>query len=338
MTPRVLFLCKQRIAHYGMRVSSGLFNSARMCAEMLQPECITKLVDCVDANDIDREVTKFNPTHVIIEAMWVPPAKFVELFRIPAHAHRKWFVRDHSKTPFIATEGTGMALMLEYARLGHVHPITVAPNSLEVTHELREAFGRSAVYLPNIYKLHARQAVHRPLDVIRIGCFGALRSLKNQTIQAVAAAIYARRTNTPVEFHINATRMEENGNDVFKSIRAVADNSRILLRTHDWLSHHDFLGLVAGMDVLTQVSFTETFNIVAADATSQGVPVIGSEDISWLHSDVQVDTGDAHAIADLIERLVNHRTFRHNMVAANLDGLRRSAAAARSIWLRALGA
>ena len=42
------------------------------------------------------------------------------------------------------------------------------------------------------------------------------------------------------------------------------------------------------MDAALQVSFTETFNIVAADCVSQGIPTVGSNQIEWLPSSFQV--------------------------------------------------
>ena len=37
------------------------------------------------------------------------------------------------------------------------------------------------------------------------------------------------------------------------------------------------------MDLGMQVSFSETFNIVAADLVTQGVPVIGSKELPWIN-------------------------------------------------------
>lgn len=50
--------------------------------------------------------------------------------------------------------------------------------------------------------------------------------------------------------------------------------------------------------MLLQVSFTETFNIVAADAVSDGVPVIVSPEIPWLGHYAHRDPTDAMDIAD----------------------------------------
>jgi hypothetical protein len=50
---------------------------------------------------------------------------------------------------------------------------------------------------------------------------------------------------------------------------------------HEWRPRTEFLELCAKMDIGLQVSFSETFNIVGADLISQGVPLVGSDEIPW---------------------------------------------------------
>src|SRR5574339_131410 len=116
--PRVLFICKIRSSFYGP--SFGLINSCRFIANALEANDIkAKVVSVVDNSDIDREVHKFKPTHVFIEALWVVPSKFEEL--IPLHPKIKWFVRIHSKVPFLANEGMAMHWLREYHDLSKVY-------------------------------------------------------------------------------------------------------------------------------------------------------------------------------------------------------------------------
>jgi hypothetical protein len=84
--PRVLFICKQRPASYG--ASYGLLNSCRfLCNALHKMGVEAKLVEVLDNNSIDREVSQYKPTHVFIEALWVVPEKFDVL--IPLHPHVK---------------------------------------------------------------------------------------------------------------------------------------------------------------------------------------------------------------------------------------------------------
>ena len=92
---RVLFICKKRHIYSQQtqtNISSGLYNSAKFVVDMLQNNMIdAKLVDVIDNNCIDKEVAKYRPTHVIIEALWVTPDKFDILQKL--HPRVKWIIR-----------------------------------------------------------------------------------------------------------------------------------------------------------------------------------------------------------------------------------------------------
>jgi len=45
------------------------------------------------------------------------------------------------------------------------------------------------------------------------------------------------------------------------------------------MDHSDFISIVKSMDIGMQVSLSESFNIVAADFVSNGIPLVGSPDI-----------------------------------------------------------
>ena len=46
------------------------------------------------------------------------------------------------------------------------------------------------------------------------------------------------------------------------------------------MDHESFIELVKSMDMCLQVSFTETFNIVTADAVANSVPVVVSSEMT----------------------------------------------------------
>ena len=74
-----------------------------------------KVVVVNDNNDINREVFKYTPTHVFIEALWVVPSKFEVL--IPLYPKIQWYVRLHSNTPFISSEGIAIDWLVKYLAL-----------------------------------------------------------------------------------------------------------------------------------------------------------------------------------------------------------------------------
>ncbi len=285
MQPKILFICKKRKTYgtgpYTHIVSSGLLNSARFVNDMLVENGIdSTIIEVIDNNCIDREVKKHNPTHVIIEALWVVPEKFEILSKL--HPKVKWIIRIHSEIPFIANEGIAMDWIFKYLNYPNV---TVSVNSLRALSELNAVTPKPMLFLPNYYPVKKNNYTRKSAcidNIIDIGCFGAVRPLKNHLSQAIAAIRFANEKGKHMRFHINVTRIENNGDPVLKNLRKLFENSDHELVEHKWLDHDRFLELISTMDMCLQVSFSETFNIVTADAVNMNVPVVVSPEITWI--------------------------------------------------------
>lgn len=281
---KVLFICKKRKSSgpgpYAHLVSSGLLNSANFVNEMLVNNGVeSKIVEVIDNNGIDKEVHDFKPTHVIIEALWVVPSKFKILEKL--HPDVKWIIRLHSEIPFIANEGIAMDWVYEYMKYENVH---ISVNSKRIEGELNGILPKHAIYLPNYYPTTSieRTKMKEP-GIINIGCFGAVRPLKNHLMQAVSAIEFANRQSLMLRFHINGTRVENKGDSVLKNIRDLfKNNPQHQLIEHSWMPHDEFVELFNSMDICMQVSFSETYNIVTADAVNNLVPVVVSPEIKWM--------------------------------------------------------
>ena len=295
-TQRVLFLCKKRSTDY--HVSTGLLNSSQFIANYLMDKGIdSKVVDCIDANSIDREVFLYKPTHVIISAIWVTPAKLEEL--IHKYRNIQWQVRIHSKIPFIANEGIAFEWILDYVKIDKwKENLTISGNSPEFCRALSATLDMDELYLPNIYRpTYKPDMANKKNDgVIDIGCFGAIRPLKNQLMQAMAAIAFGNVIDKPIRFHINVDRTEQAGEQVLKNIRALFRGSKHTLVEHPWMKHIEFLALVSSMDIGMQCSITETFNIVCADFVHMRVPIVVSKEIQWMDANHSVDPMDIDAI------------------------------------------
>jgi hypothetical protein len=302
---------------YSHCISSGLFNSANLVSEMLIENGIeSKVVQVIDANCIDREVHRYKPTHVMIEALWAVPEKFKILQKL--HPNVKWIIRLHSETPFIANEGISMEWIFQYVRIKNVF---LAPNSTRMYNDLvtiltakhGEYFADGKlVYLPNFYKIEGyREKIPRNFK-IDVGCFGAIRPLKNQLTQAIAAIEFAKRNRVKLRFHINSSRIENSGNNVLKNIRNLFNNLDPInyeLVEHDWLSRPQFLELIRKMDIGLQVSFSETFNIVTADFVSQNIPVVTSKEIDWVSSLYHAEPTSVNDIVKKMNRALRQEWF-----------------------------
>jgi hypothetical protein len=318
-------------------VATGMFVSASLVVEMLIESGISaKVVIVNDNNDIDREVKSYGATHVFIEGYWVVPEKFDVLK--PLYPNVEWIVRCHSETPFLAVEGIAFDWTREYLRRG----ACVAANSPRMHDEFTvfagglslssEQVRRQLVLLTNFYVM--REVVSSPKifsdDVLDIGCFGAVRLLKNHLIQAIAAYEYARSVGKKLRFHINSGRIEAAGDNPLKNLRAFFKGLRHAeLVEHPWQGHSDFMRLLRDMNILLQVSFSETFNIVTADAVVMGVPVLTSDEVPFIRSKT-ADPTSSYDIAQKIAFVLNNR---EHVVRENQRGLMEYSDATRSRWL-----
>lgn len=297
MPKKVLFILKRRLdynpdTHSPKSLSTGLFNSANFMNDMLNDMGIESVIEvATDNNCIDRLVTKHKPTHVIIEALWVIPSKFSILTTL--HPNVTWIVRLHSEIPFIASEGMAFDWLGDYVTYKQVVIGVNAPRMLEEARtylSIKQGWTEDEcyeriVYMPNFYPQNYERKRHDfDKPYIDVACFGAVRPLKNHLLQAVAALKFADKINKKLRFHINLGRIEGKGDPILHNLHGMfqqlVDTDHQLIG-HHWAQHDDFIKICASMDIGLQCNFSETFNIVSADLISQGVPIIGSEEIPW---------------------------------------------------------
>jgi glycosyltransferase involved in cell wall biosynthesis len=326
---RILFICRERLSAYGNSI--GLVNSAQFLATYLSEhyKMQTKVVTVVDSNGIDKEVHAFKPSHVVIHALWVPGYKLLQL--LPKYPKVQWIVRIHSKIPFLANEGIAVEWLKEYQYIQKkCHNLIISANSVECTDALNLSMDLKCVYLPNIYDpIEPRPKPIKDPKHLDIGCFGAIRPMKNQLIQAMAAIAFGNDLGKKIRFHINASRTEQKGDTVLKNLRALFKNTGHELVEHGWLDHKDFLKLISTMDIGLQVSLTETFNIVAGDFVHCGIPIVVSDEISWMPCYAQANP---HDIYDIVAKLHNNVDSKWFKTWLNRKALNRSNRIAGEIW------
>jgi glycosyltransferase involved in cell wall biosynthesis len=330
---KVLFILKfwEAYSHPGQR-SSGLLNSATHCARMLEASGIaSKVVQVVDNNGIDREVALYGPTHVIIEALWVVPEKFTVL--VPLHPLVKWIIRIHSKLPFLAGEGIAMDWILRYLRRSNVF---VAFNDQQTYEDFRDLVSENSrlLYLPSFYpQIFGQRKAGNPAT-LNVACLGAIRPLKNHLVQALAAIGCARQLGRRLAFHINASRVEMQGENILKNLRALFDATLgARLVEHPWMEPEEMEGFLPGMDIGLQVSLSETFNYVAAEMVAAGVPVVVSDEIPWASSLCTARPAD---VRDVKQKMIWALRFPGRNVARNRSRLAAYSRVSRAWWLREL--
>jgi hypothetical protein len=305
---KVLFLVKNRNSDGGpYSPPFGLLYSAKFVAALLRKHNYhAKVAHVLDGNSIDKIVTSFDPDVVIIEALWVTPEKIRELLDLKRHEHRKWVVRLHSKPAFLSLEGMAMSWLCEMTSIAMENSkFYIAVNNDQAEKELDSVLLGNINLLPNYYAFSGiEHDPQRNWSELHVGCFGALRPLKNTLEQALAAIIYANETGRALRFHVNSTRVEQHAEPVLNNLRSLFGRAKKhKLVEVPWTSHREFLRVVSKMNLGLQVSFSESFNIVSADFASIGVPIVVSEEISWMPEDFMADTTDAFDIVETMKHV-----------------------------------
>lgn len=302
---RVLFICKKNenydFVSYGQK-NSGLYNSTRFIVESLSARGVhAKIVEVIDNNDIDREVHQFKPSVVIIEALWVVPEKYPILMKL--HPSVQWFVHLHSHMPFLALEGNSIDWIFRSVDEG----VGLIANSATSYDALRAVIAKKdIVMLPNVYLIDDRDPANLDMDqdIVNIGCFGAVRPMKNHLLQALAAIKFARDNRKYLKFHINGSRVETGGRPVLGNLVKLfehTDNADLVL--HPWNEPVDHLDLLSTMDIGMQVSLTETFNVVSADYVTAGIPIVVSKEVYWASRWNKCEDNSVHSIVDVMNRV-----------------------------------
>lgn len=331
--PFTLFVLKSRQDYGTKSFNNSLLISAKFLSDMLQLNGHPSAVDeAKDQNAVQALVDKYSATVVVIEAIWITPEKMQQLQA--ANPKVRWVVRVNSEVPFLAAEGNSIAWIFAYL----VHGATVSFNSEMALHDFKQLYsqtlfpsGAALVWLPNFYPPQKVQPPGGHSTHIKIGCFGAIRQLKNQLMQAFASVEYGKLKKRPVSFYMNDGKTEPGNEGIIPAIRSTLAQTGNELILNPWLGHKEFLTLVREMDLCLQVSASESFSGVAADAISLGVPLVGSHAIRWLPGVSQVDYNSVDAIVAGMMRAGDAT------VAANHQALAHYAANSTALWNQFLG-
>lgn len=297
---KVLFACKNNERfkrNTKTSVNSGLFNGCQMVVNALNTEQIAaaKIINCVGERDLIAEIEKFKPDVVVVQALWFNPAMLEGLSKF---SNTKFICHIHSNIPFLALESEAMHYLCAYKK----HDWDIVINSVEGANYFRTVFGEG-IYLPNVYSKPICLRSITEKEDLHIGCFGAIRPMKNHLSQAIAAIEFAKQKGKPLFFHINNLRIEAMGNGVYHNLMHLFLNQPEEFQlVHDgWIEPAEFPSHLMSMDLCMQLSMTETFNIVTADAISVGSPVVVSKDIDWVDSEAICKTNKLGDILEVME-------------------------------------
>jgi hypothetical protein len=259
--------------------------------------------------DIVHKIDKYNETHhkplthVIISAPWLTRYELKCL--LEEYPNIQFLIICHSNVGFLQSDLSAMELLRCYHELEGLFPnLRIGGNSWKFVKWLRKAYDwNDIVYLPNLYPLgHPHDKQWNGVSTLKIGAFGAVRPEKNFMTAAAAALVLHRILDVPIEFHM-LKGLEQNS--ISKAIKdMLSDLPDVTLVEHSWIYWDDFIELVSSMDLLIQVSYTESFNMITADGIHVGVPSVVSRAISWAPNSWKANSDDAVEVAEVGKRLL----------------------------------
>lgn len=227
----------------------------------------------LDPSDSVRRVMELKPRKVIFGGFnsdWMPIAN-------AAHNIGAEVEISIQHTPVLncidQENSRAMAAAISAYKLGFANKLS-SPHMGMV--ETLQGFGINSELLKNsvdISKLPKRQA--NPVPGLHIGVFGTGAPWKNMETQIIAAGLFAKTHDGPVHIHVNEFRPTP-------TIEAL----NIVLIQHGQLPRPEFLELLATMDIVLNVSLTETFGYLVVESFMIGVPCVHSLMVSAMNKHV----------------------------------------------------
>jgi hypothetical protein len=313
---------KNFAAHAGIS-HIGLGVSALNICKVLRDQGINVIVwPIVSPADLLQHLrTDKDVTHVVVSAPWIPIADWINITRTyPDHI---FAVNCHSNVGFLFADPRGMELLREGLKLElGTWNFHIAGNSRKFQRWIEDTYEQPCSYLPNLYHLQ-KVRINRPLfsgGVLRVGCFGAARPLKNCISAAASALEMAADMHVSLEFWISGGR-SEGSQGILNSMQAMyRDLPHAKLVIQNWQTWPEFRVTVRHMNLLLQPSHSESFNMVTADGVAEGIPSVVSDAVDWVpeHWKACMDDvgeiartgrcllGDIHAPADGLAALEDH--------------------------------
>lgn len=289
-------------------------------------------VDLVHAIDSYNETHDEPLTHVVISAPWLSTFDLKTV--IENWPNIKFVILSHSNVGFLQADPGGVALLRSYVELASWHSnLQVGGNSRRFAEWLGYAYDSETIWLPNVYPFEPCEMKKWNGGVIKIGAFGAVRPEKNFMTAAAAAVAVRKHFGVPLEFHMSGGGEGDHGLTAPAIEQMCADLDGVTLIRHAWESWDKFIEIVGGMDLLFQLSYTESFNMVTADGISRGVPSVVSSAIAWAPECWKADADDVMQAARVgIHLLTSERSRR-----TGFDALHQHNKTAVAEWLKWLG-
>jgi hypothetical protein len=302
----------QGVSHIGLGVSAlnnvKMLQKAGVRAEVLPLKYDTDLRKFLNLQASSGEQPI---THVVVSAPWIRTQMFSYL--CATFPLVQFSMNCHSNVGFLQADTNGIRLIREGLSLeSSAHNFRVCGNSKKFCRFIYNGYGFPCAYLPNMYFLDGTTNPQRPSwphtrGILRIGAFGATRTLKNFLTACAASLEISRDLKAQTEIWLNTGR--EDGPESRRILRAahmMLDGlPNISLQYLRWSAWPEFRKATGNMHLLLACSFTESFSMVTGDGIAEGVPSVVGDAIDWAPTEWRANTDDVFDIARVGMSLIN---------------------------------
>lgn len=250
-------------------------------------------------------------THIVISAPFIPAEDMQDIAILNPAIN--FAVVSHSNIGFLSADPNAFMLIRGYSHVeAQVPNFHLAGNSGRLGLWFKKTYGMPCWTLPNLYYLDATtsQPDRPPFhgDLVRIGCFGAQRVLKNILSAGAAALQIASQMRIDLEFWISSGRVEGPQGTLASLHQMFGGVKYATLKENPWEPWSMFRSTIAHMDLLMQPSYTESFNVVTADGVARGIASVVGRAIEWAPDKWKAMVDDPDDIARVGENLLLSRT------------------------------
>lgn len=311
---KVLFLIKRRNDGDNIVDRAGIFTGVNITADCISSKQHSSKVAVVNSsNSIQGEITLFDPTHVIIEGIWVEPDLLQSL--ISENPNRKFCVRLHGDMDTLCSTDHALPWLSSYnCTIACHNPIQLRELRTLMAFELKWTEKQAAEKILHLPSYHAVNIPKIVLDkdrkVLDAGSFNPLNSEGNHLLQASAALRFANNSKMHLHFHVQLPQGETgDNNSTLENLQRLfhnVDSEDHLLVIHPWSPRSAWIEMCGLMDVGLAASQHPAGDQNAADMVSTGVPIVHSC-ATWGGSLWRADPTDSIDIAKKLSLAIELR-------------------------------
>lgn len=270
---KITFLTRERVIKGTAIANAAGYDFSFLAGSRLQD---ARIVSVKEADEMPVAVFEESDLVIIEGAGWFP----VQSIKRP----ERTIIRTHAAPEFLYYEFAGPVTTTEYLMRARSAGVRLG----FVSKTLADLY--AAEWMPIRYKNTSKYDSMdlEPLPVgapVHVGCFGAIRPLKNHMGELIAIAELARRfPDRDIYMHINTTRVE-GCSTILPELRAASKVLGVHIAGHEWEPlepRHYTIGLFG--------SYAESFCLTAADFVSAGVPSVLSCHVPWAFNGISTDT------------------------------------------------